>query len=89
MLAFLILWRMKKFKEASSHLEYAASVVNSLIKDTVNFSQPSVRNLYGLVIMGLAGLTVCLEKDWKKAISVCEDGLSQLSSEQILVKGLI
>ena len=51
--------------------------MNSIIKGVrpSKFSTVSIQNLYGLIIMGLAGLTYVMENDWKKALSTCEEGL--------------
>ena len=91
MLTFMILWKLKRYKESAPHLEHAASLVNSFIRGNRHskFSRLSLLNIYGLVVLGLAGLTVQVENDWDKAIGICADGMNLLKNEDVVGKSLI
>ena len=90
MTSFIILWKIQKFKEASTYLETCASIVNEIYNQGQHskLSVSSVKNLYGLVVMGLSGLLVKIERRYETAIEMCEDAMSQLDSNSI-VKRLV
>ena len=83
MLTFLSLWHLRRYRESVTHLEYAASLVNSFIKGirTSTLNRLSLYNLYSLVVMGLAGLTVQLDRDKDKALEICREGLTMLHDQ--------
>ena len=91
MLTFVVLWKIKKFKESSEYLETAAKKLNSVIRGELpsKLSKLSTQNLYGIIVMGLAGLTFKLEEDRNKAIGLLEECLEQLGGEDIAARPLL
>ncbi|CAG9332707.1 unnamed protein product [Blepharisma stoltei] len=90
MLTFVALWKIKRFKEATGYLESAGQILNSIIrKERVSkMSTLSTQNLYGLILMGLAGLKAAAENNITQAIQLCIDGVEQLE-ETVVVRSLL
>jgi hypothetical protein len=85
MLTFVALWKMKKYSESVTHVEFAAGILNKIISgflDT-NMSNASSQNLYGLIVMSLSALKIKINKDLKSGIKICEDFLSEINSKSI------
>ncbi|CAG9312167.1 unnamed protein product [Blepharisma stoltei] len=91
LMTFMCLWKIKRFNEAGSYLEKAANMVNNVIKGIKKskLSSLSAQNLYGIVVMGNAGLAAKLDNNFDKAINICQEGLQVLSSDDILARPLI
>lgn len=72
-------------------MDKAAGLVNSVIKGEKisKLSNLSAQNLYGIIHMSTAGLTVKLETDFDKAIRILQDCLTLLHSDDIVVRPLI
>ena len=88
MITFVTLWKMKKFMDALSHVETAASILNHIIRGLVEskMSKNSSHNLYCLVIMSLSALKIKINNDFKAAKELCEDCKLQLQSNSLCNK---
>ena len=80
MVTFMVLWLHGKPKEASSYLDSAARSVNIIIKGTpTKLNKNDIQNLYGLIVCGLAALSVQLGGDSSKATELCEKCLKEFN----------
>ncbi|CAG9324389.1 unnamed protein product [Blepharisma stoltei] len=91
LLTFVALWKIRRYKEASGYLEKSAQMINSVIKGEKpsKLSKLCTQNLFGIVIMSHAGLSVKLEGSYDKAIGMLKDGLRNFSGEDVTVRALI
>lgn len=85
LVSFLVLWKILKFKDASGYLEISAELINEIYTNTTGskFSLTELENLYVMVVMGLAGLLVKLERNQEKAVELCREAVSHIRSELI------
>jgi hypothetical protein len=58
MLSFLVLWRLRRYKEAKDYVKESAETIKAILRKQQgyksNSSKLSLLNLYGLIFGGLA-----------------------------------
>lgn len=91
MLTFVTLWKVKKYSEAQIYLERSAKLINFIIshKRPSNISALSSKNLYGIIVMGLASLKCIIQKDFKSAIKQSKEAVQQLDGKNVLSRPLL
>lgn len=88
MITFVTLWKLKKHVESTEYLESAAERLNRVIQglEESKMSKKSSQNLYGIIVMSLAGLKISLENNLKNAVVMCEDCKGQLEDDSLSKK---
>ncbi|OMJ71768.1 hypothetical protein SteCoe_29941 [Stentor coeruleus] len=91
MLIFITLWKVKRYKEAQVYLERSAKIINYIITGikVSHISKVSAKNLYGIIVMGLASMKCVLESDPKSAVKMCKNAVKQLEGSHVLSRPLI
>lgn len=88
MMTFVTLWKLKRPGDAAQYLESAAEKLNKVLQglETSKMSQNCSQNLYGLIIMSLAGLKICLENKVEEALEMCEEYKAQLEGDSLIYR---
>lgn len=91
MLIFITLWKVKRYKEAHVYLERSAKIINYIVTGIKisHISKVSAKNLYGIIVMGLAAMKCVLENDPRSAIKMCKNAVKQLEGSNVLSRPLI
>lgn len=87
-LTFIVLWKLKRYEQASVYVELAGEILNSISsgKKQTRFSEQSGQNIFGILAIFMAGLAVKLEGSFKKSVIILEDCLKQLQNHELAVR---
>lgn len=89
-LAFVVLWKTKKFREALKYIKVCTKAVNDLNRSFPTiFSEKTRLNLIGLIAMSFSSSIVTLECDPSQGFEIINECLSQLAHFDIEVKPLM
>jgi hypothetical protein len=87
LVTFMVLWLIKKSKQASAYLDSAARTVNTIIKGTpTKLNKNDIQNLYGLIVSSLAALSVKMGGESSKAIELCQKCLKEFEGSAQITK---
>jgi hypothetical protein len=91
MLTFITLWKVKKYPEAQLYLERSAKLINQILSNrrNSNISKLSSKNLYGIIVMGLAGIKAINQQDVKSSVKLCKEAAGQLDGKNVLSRPLL
>ena len=91
MLTFVTLWKVRKYPEAQLYLERSAKLINQIItsRRSSNISKVSSKNLYGIIVMGLAALKAINHQEIKKSVKLCKEAVKQLDGKNVLARPLL
>ena len=85
--AFLILWKVHKYREALGYIKQCTHIINDLNRHSVSsFSEKTRLNLSGLISMSMAAVLVKTEGGVGRGLEIVEQCLRQLERLEVAVK---
>lgn len=89
-LAFVVLWKTKKFREALKYIKVCTKAVNDLNRSFPTiFSDKTRLNLIGLIAMSFSSSIATIENDPSQGFEIINECLSQFAHFDIEVKPLM
>lgn len=90
-LTFIVLWRMRRYDQASVYVELAGEILNLISsgKKATRLNEQSAQNVFGILAIFMAGLALKLEGSFKKSVIILEDCLKQLTNPELAVRIII
>jgi len=90
LLAFVVLWKTKKFREALKYIKVCTKAVNDLNRSFPTiFSDKTRLNLIGLIAMSFSSSIATIESDPSQGFEIINECLSQFAHFDIEVKPLM